>query len=614
MRFGRNIAFLLALVAVLAGALAALRLLRPKAALQGGEPLFPMPPEAVVGVAWDTEGADGRRVPAELRREGELWRMVRPYAGAVCDTAAVADLLDAAQALRVLAHLGRAADAGFRPDRRLTLQTVDGTRSCGFGGVLPMRLSETLAEVGGALVSVEAATVARLPAHAAALRSRAVLPVPPGRILSLEWRAPGRPFTRAQRMANGNWGVTQPFPFEVKAAEAAAALGALTDARAITDYVLPADGDTFGPEGLARPGPTSEAALAGYGLDEEGAVRVTVHVRGLGESITLRFGGENPARPGNVFCLLNGMRAVVSVPATLRGLFGPQGPFVTDYRDLPVMGDAEAFGSLTLRAGPTDAPTELTRSRGGWSIVLPVSLPADAAAVRGMLRGLAALTGDLTGTEPPKSEALCLLTLARASGGAPAEIAFYPSAADPESLLAYRADLRRLYRVRRAAVPEALLRGGFAHALADRTVLAEPVAGIRRISLLRRDGSRVSVVRPGASLAWETEAPKGAYIDSAALDAWLTRFADLKAVRVLRGVPTAFGALRPYGLDRPALRLTLDLEGEAGLRRVLLVGDPDPETGAVPALVQGRPILYELDAETAALLGRPIVVREGARE
>lgn len=610
MRFGRNIVILSVLVCALAGILLALRLWRPEAPLQGGDPLFPMPVETIVGVTWDTKDAEGHRVPMELRREGELWRMTRPYAGAVCDVAAVADLLDAAQALRVTARLGGQTVTDFRPDRQLTLRTADGARTCGFGEVLPMRLSETLAEIRGSLVSVEATAVARLPVHAATLRSRAVLPVAPERLLSLEWRAPGRPFTRAQRMTNGNWSVTQPFPFEVKACEALEALSALTEARAIAAYVLPADNDAFTPEGYARPCPTSESALAGYGLDEESAIRVAVHIRGLGETTTLRFGAEDPERPGHVFCLLNGMQAVVSVPAALRELFGAQGPFVTDYRDLPVLGDAELFDRLIFRAGSADAPTELTRTRAGWAMTLPINLPADSVTVRSLLRGLASLTGDLTGTEQPKNEALCLLTLDRASGGSPVELLLYPEKSNGDLLLAYRADLHRLYRVRREAIPEILLRGGFAHALADRTVLAEPAAGIRRITVLRRDGSQISVVRPGASLVWETEKPKGAYINPTLLDAWLTQFADLKAVRVLRGVPTAFGALRSYGLDRPLLRLTLDLEGEAGLRRVLLVGDPDPQTGVAPAWVQGRPILYELDAETVALLSRPIVNQE----
>lgn len=611
MKFGRNIAFLLSLVAVLAGALAVFRLSRPEALPQGGDPLFPMPPETVLGVVWEAEGPDGRQVPVELRREGDSWYMTRPYSGAMCDAVAVADLLDTAQSLRILARLGDKATTDFRPERSLTLRTVDSARTCGFGDVLPMRLSETLAEVGGTLVSVEAATVARLPTRVAPLRTRAVLPMEPDRLLSLEWRAPGRPFTRAQRMANGNWGITQPFPFEAQASQVAPALRTLTDVRAVAAYVLPADGDAFGPDGLARPCPTSESTLASYGLDEEGAIRVTVHARGIGEALTLRFGKEDPARPGNVFCLLNGAQAIVSVPSALRDVFGPQGPFVTDYRNLPVLGDAVRPQRLTLRVSPGDAPTELVMIRGGWSIVLPVNLPADAVAMRELVRGLSELTGDLTGEEPPSTPTLCTLTLTP-KDGALAKLSLHTSASGDDVLLAYRSDLRRLYRVRREAVPEVLLRGGFAHALADRTVFAEPVANIRRISLLRRDGSHVSVVRPGPALDWETESPKGAYIDVATLDAWLTLFADFKAVRVLRGVPTAFGALRPYGLDNPSLRLMLDLESEDGLRRVLLVGAPDPTTGAAPALVQGRSILYELNAETVRLLNRPLAVQERA--
>ncbi len=615
MRFGRNIFFLLLLVVFLSGALVALRFLRPEQPLQGGDALFPMRPEKVIAIQWEMLHHEAQPLQVELRREGELWRMMRPYARAVCDEAAIADLLDAAQSLRVLARLGSPMSTSFRPERRLSLSTADNTRTCGFGEVLPMRLSETLAEVEGALVSVEAATVARLPRQAAMMRTRAVLPVDASRLTTLEWRAPRQPFTRVQRLANGTWRVTQPFPFMAKAADVEAALATLTQVRAITAYIFPSDQATLTAEGFVPPCPTSESALAVYGLDAESALRVTFRARGLGEAMTLRFGKADPEREGNVFCLLDGYQAIVSVPQALRAVFEAQGPFVTDYRDLPVLGEIASVEHLTLRTATGDAPTELKKGRAGWAITLPIALPADAATMRALLRDMAGMTGDLLGTEPPETTPLCMLRLTMTSGSAPIELELYAEGADSTGgLLAYRSDTQRLYRVRREAVPELLLKGGFSHALADRTVLAEPAAGIRRITVVRKDGAREEVVRPSDSLLWETEYPKGAFLETATLDTWLTRFADLKAVRVLHGEPTAFGALRPYGLDRPTLRLTLDLSGETGLRRVLLVGEPDATTGAAPALIQGRPILYELDAETIQLLARPLTVRESVRQ
>jgi len=612
MRFRRTIVFLLVLVAALASALVAVRVLRKAPPARRGERLYPMEPESVVALQWDVESPNGRRARLEIVREGELWRMLRPYAGTVCDRLAMADALDAALSLRVQATFGEMRQEAFRPDRRLTLRTADREVTCGFGEIQPMRLSETLAKTSrGALAAVDAAAVERLPRTAAALRGKAVLPVPGERILSLEWRESGRPFTRAVRMANGNWSVTQPFPFEQKAELVAAALEQLTSPSAVAAYVSPADGDAFADTGLAPACPTSEAALTRYGLDEERALRLTIRVRGLGESLTLRFGAADPARPDHVFCLLDGYQAVVSVPSALRALFGEQGPFATDYRNLPVLGDVASPKQLSLRAAGDATPTEFVYEHGLWSIVRPVALPADAKLVTAMVDGLASLTGNLVGLEPPEGEPLCSATLS--GGESSADLRLYPSEEPETELFVYRVDTRRLYLVGSAHVPAAVLGGGYSHALADRTLFSEPADAIRRISVLRRDGSQTTVGRHGPLKEWETESPKGAYVETATVERWLQQFAELKAVQVLRELPTASGALKPYGLDRPLLRLTLDLGGgesekgvQSSLRRILLVGSPNPGTGCAPAVIQGRPILYELDAETVKLLSLPL--------
>ena len=289
---------------------------------------------------------------------------------------------------------------------------------------------------------------------------------------------------------------------------------------------------------------------------------------------------------------------------------------MTDYRNLPILGDQATPQKVTLRESKDEAPTELTYFLGTWAITLPVSLPADNADVEKMLAALAAITGDLIGTEPPSGAALCSIVLmppealkaAQSASSAttpavtPAMLGFYPDAEDYDNLLAYRADLRRLYRLPRSRVPALLLEGGYTHTLADRTVLTEPAENIRRIAVLRRDGTHTVVARNATSKEWETEAPVGAYINRPALDKWLTCFADLPANRVLQGAPTNYANLRTLGLDHPAFRITLDLTGGEGLRRVLLVGTPNVETGTAPAIIQGRPMLYELDAKTVGLL------------
>lgn len=600
MRFGRNFLILLAVVILLAAGLVAERFLRPVRPVAVGEPLFPVSQEAVASLSWEILADDGTATPVTLVREGEFWRMERPYPGALCDAGAVSAFLDAVCAFRVRARLGPSAGSDFRVARRLVVRTAERTYVRGFGGEQPMALAQTLAEVDGNLVAVEADVVSRLPSTAEGLRAKALLPVSPERIQALEWRAPGTPFTRASRKAGGHWEVSRPFPFELPGEVVRAALDALTAPDAILSYVRPADGAP--PAQGVRPVP--DAVLGACALDEESALRVSLRIRGLGAPVTLRFGRSDPARPGAVFCLLNGATAVVSVSEALPALFGAEGPLAADVRDLPVVGALAGIRRLSLRLRGEDVPVELAREHGAWRLAMPMALPADAAAVEALLARLSALTGEFVGVARPAGEPLSALTLSDGEGDA-ITLAFFPAEGEG-GLLVWRADQERLYRLRRDAVPEPMVAGGLQHLLVDRTVLSVPAEQIRRIAVLRRDGSQCAARRSGAVLDWETESPAGLYVDAAVLDAWLTRFADLKAVRVLRDAPVTLGALRPYGLERPWLRLTLDLDAaaESGLRRVLLVGDPDPETGAAPALIQGRPILYELGPEDVELLGK----------
>ena len=600
MRFGRNILILSLLIVLLAAGLVTERLLRPAPPLAAGAPLFPVPPETIVSVRWDLPGAEGAAAGTlALRREGERWRMESPYPGATCDPAAVADLLDALQALRVGSRLGLTEGSAFRVTRRLEVRTAEAVYAAGFGGAQPMALAQTLAEVDGALVSVEAAAVARLPQTAEPLRAKTLLTWPAERVEALEWRAPGVPFTRADRQAGGVWGVSRPFPFEVKPEAADRALTTLAAPGAIAAYVRPADGR---PPREGAP-TVPEGALEGYGLDEETALRLSVFVRGAEGAQTFRFGKADPAHPGHVFCLIESDRAVVSVPGAIPALFAEGGPFVADFRDLPVLGALHDADRVAFRRGPDAAPVELSRSRGAWTLALPTNLPADAAAVSAMLSGLSALTGEITGSEEPAGEPF--LTLTAEAGGLPlAALRLHPDPTDAAMALAWRPDQGRLYRIRRAALPSALLGDAARRGLVDRTVLSVSAGQIRRVTALRRDGTQCAAVRRGPALAWETESPAGAYVDATVLDAWIAAFADLKARRVLSDAPVAFGELGRYGLERPLLRLTLDLDDAEGLRRVLLVGEPDAKTGAAPALIQGRPVLYELDAETVRLLRR----------
>ncbi len=603
MRFGRTIAILIGLILFLSGALIALRWLHPQVPLRKGDSLIPLAPETVIEITWDVKDSKGFWSPMTLQREGEFWRMQTPYAGALCDQVAITKLLDTLQALRVSAPLEAEKQDTFQTERTLTVKTSDTTVTCAIGVLSPMTLSHALVKTNKEVVSVDTSIITELPTTATEMRTRALLPISEVRILSLEWRVPGQPFARALRMSNGNWNITRPFEFEAKANDVKSALDTLTSATLVTDYVAPLlETET--------PNLTSEVELARYGLDEEHAIRVSAHIRGLTDPITMRFGKDDPKQKDNIYALLDGYQAVVSIPKTTRAIFEDKGPFSTDFRNLPIFGEsATAATQLTIQDTVQGPTIKLTRTQGGWNLIAPTNLPADATRAQGLLRTLSDLAGDLIGNDPPEDLPITCEFVLNTEGGNEMVLTCFDASAT--ELYAYRHDQSRLYRIRRDALPAELFEENYEHTFVDRTVLSVPAATIRRIAVTRRDKSMEAVVRPETTGTWNTEHPRGAYVNTKVVDEWLTCFADLKALRVLRDMPTAYGALRPYGLDEPLLTLTLDLNGgESGLRRVLLIGTPDKATGKVPAVVQGRPILYELDAKILKLLQQSPTQRE----
>lgn len=601
MNFGRNILLLLGLILLLSGALTLSRIYRPKDLPVAGGLLYPLRSESITGIAWDVAGPDGKRCRMELTRKGEFWQMTHPYPGARCDAGTVATLLDAVEKMRIVSRLGKAGESDFVPERHLTLSTADRSFTCAFSGVMPMELSQTLVETQGQLVTIEADRVAALPQTAAALRTRAILPVSADRIRQLEWRGPDQPFTRVSRLPTGNWTVALPFPFDPKAGPVAEALKRLTDPKTVTAYVRPADTAPAATLPEIVNALATDTALSGYGLDEENALRLTVLVRGVRDGFTLRFGKEDPADPGQVFCLLDGYQAVVTVPAAIKEIFGAKGPFVTNFRDLPILSDLPEPDSIELLPGRGEAAVGLKKQHGSWSLTRPTALAAEHPAVRELLEDLSTLTGDLMEGDTPATAPLLTLTLAAdGPAGKPCELAVYDSAEEGK-LKIVRRDQNRLYRIRRDALPDFLFRPNLDRAFVNRTILSLPAGAIRRIAVLHRDGTSVTVRKRADGLGWETENPVGAYVNAELLDEWLTRFAELKATRVLADTPSTFGSLQTYGLDVPYLRLTLDLSGgDEGLRKILLIGTRDPETGTAPAMIQGRRVLYQLNAEDLA--------------
>ncbi len=609
MRFGRNITLLLLITLTLAGLLIASRYLHPERRVLAGDAIFPMSPETITTIAWDIMDEKGEAQTIRIERRGNFWEMGAPYAGLLCDHVEISKLLDTIQGMKVIRLLDSELQHTLDPSRELianarnlVVSTPERSRTCTFGDKPVMELAQMLAMYNDALIAVKTADVAALPESASKLWSRSILPVSAANITSLEWRATGKPFVSAHRKADGVWTVTQPFAFDPNPTDVSQALKLLTGPQTIATYIRPVPGE----ETLTT---LSETLLATYGLDEEYAIRVVIRLRGMSEPLQLRFGKKDPNRPNHLYCLLNDRRSVVSVSEKICQMFTEAGPFIASHEDLPLLGDVTPPASIEIIGKSKDQTTVLMRTQARWEISTPAVLPADTPLAESLLRSLLALTGDLTESRPlNEAERLCTVEFRRSGEADGVQLAFYKNT-EAGTLLASRHDAGRLYVLNEADVPEILRNGtDLNRALLDRTILAIPTENIRRISV-DHDGHPFETVAclPG-SKEWHTEYPRGVYPNTVAIQTWLEAFTLLKATTILQSsIP--YGELQKYGLDAPAMKITLDLnENTTSLRRILLIGEPIGNY--VPAMIQGRPLVYALDFNTLRVFNQALTTVE----
>lgn len=601
MRFGRNIFILLLLVALLTTALVITRRLHPVPAMLPGDALFPIPTDTITSLTWDVRNNLDNWQPLTLERKGNFWYMKTMYPGFRCDAAQMATVLDCIQAFKVAALLTPEGPLNFLRERQFVVGTPERQIVCDFGEVPKMDVAQMLASYNNKLITVDTGIVKQLPTTVQQLWCNAILPIPASHLTSIEWRAPQQPFTKAIKRETGAWSITQPFAFDPNEAEVDEALRQLTAPKVITAYIRPAASESAPPL-------LPETTLATYGLDEESAIRVTLRAKGFSEAVQLRFGSPDPDHPGHVYCLIDGRAAVVSVPEKLRAIFTKEGPFATNHLNMPVLGDVTHPVSFTVRGKLKGELTTLNLREGQWELTTPAALPADPVAVNTLLQQLLSLTGDLVDIHTLSEDSyLCTLFFTPSEQSTPIEVKLYHNA-ETQRLLIHRIDTNRFYTASAQAIPRVLYTLNILpQTLLNRTIFALPETTIRRI-MVERDQATISIVAWNASTqTWNTEFPRGYYSDAAVITAWLSTFTNLKAETILTSAPLGEDLQATYNFTTPYLKITLDLDGGSeGLRKVLLIAKPHSNTADIIAMVQGRPMVYVLPAETFKLLETPL--------
>lgn len=317
------------------------------------------------------------------------------------------------------------------------------------------------------------------------------------------------------------------------------------------------------PTGAADEGRQASASLlAGYGLDPETAVTVTI--KGLGgASESVSFG--KPASGDGVYAFVHGGGSVVTVVAALKDAAAQDAARFVDPRLFRTA--AEKVSSLTIADGGVTLALERD-DQGRWRLASPVSAMADSAAAESLLAHVLALTS---------------------------------SDLRPEGTsVAVGADAKPVTVVRSAVFPDG---GGF-EALRSSEVVNFAAGEVRRLVSVSSNGAPVSVAYVRDRRAWVVEsAPDGAVVSDEGVARVLAALSPLRALRVARLKASAV-ELAEFGLDRPSMSLAVDLDREGSARRNVIVGGDAPD--GVFATVGAADAVFVIPREARNALASPL--------
>ena len=352
------------------------------------------------------------------------------------------------------------------------------------------------------------------------LRQRSLLPLGGAWVTSFEIKREGIPLLEFLRTGAG-WNVGSEKASSQKITEF---IDDLTTASAVS-FIWPVGSSN-------ETDHVTSSLLAGYGLDPDSAVTVTLNDIN-GKSRRLSFGKE--AADGNVYALVQNGNAIVTVPSKLRD-FARQDPVMfTDSRLFPV--EARSVNGFSVSSD--GSLYSLVRDKDGkWGLESPVVAPADQEA----------------------SDALLSLILSLS----PADVVKENGVA-----------VSVLTNMSKVLVPrERILGKRTFEDLRSREMLKIDAPLVKRIvsTVGGKTPKTASVVYDRERRQWnlDTEAD-GVAVNVKGVESVLSVINPLAAVRIEKLAVVA-ADLDDYGLDTPFLTVAIDQDSDETIRRNILIG------------------------------------------
>lgn len=304
--------------------------------------------------------------------------------------------------------------------------------------------------------------------------------------------------------------------------------------------------------------------LAGYGLDPDSALTVTLLRSGTSNQQQITFG--KPATNGLVYALVQDNRAIVRTDGALSDFIR-----ATDFSDHRVF-PFEEDSVTRFAVGDNGVNHKLTKdAEGVWRIDEPVSAPADQTAVRKLLRRVLE-----TSVENRAESGLVVSVMTNA----PAETVATDYLLGDMTL----ADLR------------------------SREILKLEPSDVRRLTQTGQVERASAVLYDKDLRCWTVEsASAGGAVSEPAVTSVLGALNPLLAEKVVL-LKIGPGDLHRYGLEESeaVCRICIDPKDEGKLRRVVLIGKK-AQGGRFATLVGASESVFILSDETVRRLTAPLV-------
>ncbi len=470
------------------------------------------------------------KVECVLTKTGS-WRIVEPFSGNADETA-ILRLVDAISCAPIdddlgdkeLLKLGRTRDDFLLAPPRISVKFKSGDKETkvGFGALSPSSAGVYSCVDGiDRVFIVPSNTLAAVDVPTSAFRQRAIFQSGADSVAAFDLKTASE--FMSFRREGESWRLTQPAEGSAAATKVKKLLEDVCAARAV-DFVWPLGTTNEVSE-------ISSALLAGYGLDVENAV--TVSMKGVdGAERRISFGTE--ASDGLVYALIHNGTAIVTVDRALKDLASLGNAAYADTRLFPY--EASQIAAVSLVDGGVQCLLA-KQEDGTWRMDSPVAAEADNSAVSALVDAVIAVrSADVSesGVEVSVPISERKVTVARTSLGQSFSL----------------------------------------ESLRSLDILKIDPATVRRITVTGVDTNKTTAIAFDRDRnAWNVESsPVAGTVRAEIVEKTLADLSPLRASRIVK-LKVSASELSAYGLELPRLTLAVDLEREDSIRRNILVGE-----------------------------------------